>query len=96
MTESAFSCRYIATVMCSLQGVNIQIYSNCFVKPAGRGSISNIEVFKNQDVQISSRPVCEETHHHGAYDEKAAHQNPKYEEGGAGRVLNHLEIESSN
>ena len=38
------------------------------------------------------QPVCKEAHHDGGHNEKAAHQNPKYEEGGAGGMLNHLSI----
>ena len=40
-------------------------------------------------------PVCKEAHHDGGHNEKAAHQNPKYEEGGAGGMLNHLSIKCS-
>ena len=34
--------------------------------------------------------MSKETHHDGGHNEKAAHQNPEYEKGGASRMLNHL------
>ena len=53
-------------------------------------NISNIEMFKY------CQPVCKEAHHDGGDNEKAAHQNSKYEECGASGMLKHLSIESSN